>query len=386
MSALRICTPHCGLAPETTSGGETYERELLCALASLDVRLELLLARGKPVPSQIRGWRVHRLPIRRGLRWPVAFFLLPPFIKRVHDRFGFDVLRAHSLRFIGPAALWARHRYRLDVPVISHHHHLDPSPLNGLIERRVIEASDHVVTGSEFSRRQLVRELGARVDHVSVVPYGIDAEFAPGPRPPALEARYGLGGKLVVLFLGGLKRRKNLFLLLDVWREVAGERPNAQLVVAGTGALLTPLRERARRLGIAERVVFTGYVPEAEKADHYRLGDIFFFPSAMEGFGLALGEAMSSGLPVVASNRGSIPEVLVEGEGGFLCNPGTPSEFVERLLQLLGDGTLREKLGRANQDRIERLFRWDRCARLTLALYESVLATWRRRTAVPAGG
>lgn len=376
---MRICSPHCGLSPETTSGGETYEREILIGLARLGVRIELLLARGKPIPEGVANWEVHPLPIRRGLRWPVALFLLPPYIRRVHDAKGFDVLRAHSLRFIGPAALWARRRYRLDVPVVSHHHHLDPSPLNGVIERRVIEGSDRVITGSEFSRRQLARELGVRTDHVSVVPYGVDARFAPAPRRPDLLARYGLDGRTVALYFGGLKTRKNLFLLLEIWREVAAAHPEARLLVAGGGPLLPGLRARARRLGVQERVVFTGYVPEAEKAAHYNLADVFLFPSAMEGFGLAVGEAMSSGLPVVASDRGSIPEVLVDGEGGFLSDPARPETFVARLQLLLSDGALREKFGRANQERVERLFRWERCARETARVYEAVLDAWRRR-------
>jgi len=382
---IRVCSPHCGLAPETTSGGETYEREILTRLAGLGVQVDFLLARGKPIPQGVANWRVHWLPIRRGLRWPVALFLLPPYIKRLHDAVSFDVLRAHSLRFIGPAALWARRRYRLDVPVISHHHHLDPSPLNPLIEKRVVEGSDRVVTGSEFSRRQLQRELGVRTEQVSVVPYGIDAKFRRVPRRPDLVSRYGLEGKTVVLFLGGLKGRKNLFLLLEVWREVATAYPEARLVVAGGGPLLPGLKVRARRLGLEDRVVFTGYVPEADKPAHYNLADVFLFPSAMEGFGLAVGEAMSSGLPVVASDRGSIPEVLVDGEGGFLCDPAEPRAFVGRLQLLLSDAALREKFGRANAERVEQYFRWDRCARETLRVYDEVLAAWRRRK-VPGGG
>jgi glycosyltransferase involved in cell wall biosynthesis len=367
------------LAPETTSGGETYERELLVRLAGLGLQIHLALARGKPIPDGIANWTVHRLPIRRGLRWPVMSFVMPHAIKHCWDRHGFDVLRAHSLRFIGPAALWARRRYGLDVPVVSHHHHLDPNWLNPLIEKRVIEGSDHVITGSEFSRRQLARELGVRTDHISVVPYGIDAKFRPAPRRPDLLARYGLEGKTVILFLGGLKGRKNLFLLLEIWREVAAAQPDVRLVMAGGGPLLDPLRTRARQLGVADRVGFTGYVPEAEKAAHYNLADVFLFPSALEGFGFSVGEAMSCGLPVVASDRGSIPEILVDGEGGFLCDPERPETFVARLRFLLSDAPLRAKFGRANQERVERCFRWERCARETARVYEVVLETWRRR-------
>src|SRR4030095_9880080 len=139
---MRSCTPPCGVAPETTSGGETYEREILTRLGRAGGSIEIILARGKPHPTDVPNWTVHRFAIERGLRWYVAPFVVPPAIRRVHERVGFDLLRVHSLRYIGPAALRARRRLRLDMPVVAHHHHLDPSRLNPLIEKRGIDETD----------------------------------------------------------------------------------------------------------------------------------------------------------------------------------------------------------------------------------------------------
>src|SRR6058998_1568910 len=210
---MRVCTPHCGLDPEAGLGGEVYEREVLRALADRGMALDILLARHKRVPEGVRNWTVHRLPIGRGLRWPVAALLLPRYIQRLYRHPGFDLLRAHSLRFIGPAALIARRRYRLDAPIVAHHHHLDADWLNPFIEARVMRGVERVVVGSEFAVRQAGEQLGVPREKFAVAPYGVDRRFRRGAPPAPLAKRWGLDGPLVALFLGGLKSRKNLFFL-----------------------------------------------------------------------------------------------------------------------------------------------------------------------------
>ena len=378
---MRGCSPHCGLDPETTSGGETFERELLRRVAALGVHFDIILARHKRHPPDVANWTVHRLPIGRGLRWPVAPLVVPAAIKRVWDAGPFDFLRVHSLRYIGPAALLARRRYRLDVPIVAHHHHLDPHWLNPLLEGRVMRAVERVVVGSEFAVRQAAATLGVPAERFAVVPYGVDERFAPAPRPDVVARRWGLDERPVVLFLGGLKARKNLFQLVDVWRRVTTQRPDAVLLVCGSGPLRGRLERHAADLVAAGRVVFTGYVPERDKVGYYNAADVLFFPSSLEGFGFTVAEAMSCGLPVVCSDRGSLPELLVDGEGGFLVDPDDGEACARRLLLLLGDPPLRRKFGAANRERVEQRFRWDRCARATRDIYEDVVDDWRERRA-----
>lgn len=378
---MRICSPHCGIDPETTSGGETYERELLRHLAVRGAVIDIVLARHKRHPEGVPNWVIHRFPIGRGLRWPIAMVVLPPVIYRLHAETGFDLLRVHSLRYIGPGALIARRRYGLDVPIVAHHHHLDSNWLNPLIEGRVMRGVERVVVGSEFARRQAFQELGVPPEKFSIVYYGVDQRFRPAGKPDAFIRRFGLERKAVVLYLGGLKKRKNLFFLLDIWREVARERDDARLVVVGSGPLLHRLQRYTRRLGLSERVIFAGYVPEKDKVDYYNLSDLLLFPSSMEGFGLTVAEAMSCELPVVVSNRGSLPELVADGEGGFLCDPEDRESFVRKVLILLADMGLRKKLGLANRERVNRLFRWEQCVEGTRRVYEEVADEWRRHRA-----
>src|SRR5206468_1670457 len=124
--------------------------------------------------------------------------------------------------------------------------------------------------------------------------------------------------------------------------------------------------------------VFAGYVQESAKVEYYNLADLLLFPSAMEGFGLTVAEAMSCELPVVVSDRGSLPELVVDGEGGFLVDPSDHDAFVRKTLLLCADPMLRKKLGAANGERVDRLYRWDHCAAATARVYEEVLEGWRR--------
>lgn len=350
---------------------------MLERLARNGIAVDILLARHKRHREGVPNWTIHRLPIGRGLRWPVAAALLPAVIRRVHERTRFDLLRVHSLRYIGPAALIARRRWRLDVPIVAHHHHLDPGWLNRLIEGPVMRAVERVVVGSEFGRRQAAQELGVDPGKLAVAYYGVDEKFRPGPRPAELVERHGLRDRMVLLFLGGLKARKNLPFLIDVFAEVLRARPDARLVMAGSGPLAATLQTRVRRLGLTDHVTFTGYVAERDKTAYYNLAHMLLFPSFMEGFGFTVAEAMSCGLPVVVSDRGSLPELVVEGEGGFLRDPRDRSAFAAAALRLLGDAPLRHTFGEANRARVDRLFRWDRCAAATIRIYEETLAAWR---------
>jgi glycosyltransferase involved in cell wall biosynthesis len=376
---MRLCSPHCGIAPESGSGGEVYERELLKDLAALGAECHILLAVGKPHDRGVSGWTVHGVWPPKGLRWYVTPFVWPRAIKRVWDTQPFDLLRAHSVRFVGPAALLARRRYRLPVPVVTHHHHLDPSRLNPFLDKRVLEASDGVITDSRFARQQLADELGMDTGHVTVVYCGVGPKYAPAPRDRALSRRFGLDDKKVLLCLGPLIHRKNPFFLLEAFAEIrrAFAEPVA-LVWVGAGPLRRELEALARRRGLADAVVFTGYVPEADKVGMLNLADVFVFPSLLEGFPLAPQEAMSCGKPVVAFRVASLPEMIEDGRSGFLVGKNDRTAFVEKVLLLLGNGDLRARFGADAAERVDRHFRWDLTARQVLKAYQEILDGFRR--------
>ena len=371
---MKVCSPHLGLDPVSNAGGEVYERGFLQALAAQGVIVQVILARGKR-HERVPGWCITYLPVPRLFRKVASVLLFPSAIARTYAKDPFDLLRAHSVRFVGPLALWARRRYRLPVPVVVHHHHLEAARgIWPILERQVLVASDLVIAASEYSRSELVRKLGLDPSRVAVVSPGIDEVFVPRRPSTVLKSRWGLEGKRVVFTLSKLVSRKNIGILLEIFANLLkATGDTVRLIIGGTGPQLDDLKARAKALGLAGFVIFPGFIPEAEKIDYYNLADVFVFTSRLEGFGLVVGEAMSCGKPVVAFRTGPIPELVQDGVTGLLVQQGDLDGFVRNLVELLRDDSRRIQLGAAGRERIDRLFRWPRAASEARRLYEEVV-------------
>ena len=373
---MRICSPQLGLSPESALGGEVYDRELLTRLAQRDVQIDVILPAGLPFPK-LASLEVTHVPLRRGYRWFVSNLIFPWYIRQAYRKQPFDLLRVHSLRFTGPAALASRRLFGMSVPVVAHHHHLDLDRWSRLIERRVAQRVDCVITGSQFSKQQLSDELNVLPQQIEVVYYGVSRAYRPLARDRVLAERLGVLDKRVLLHLGGLLPRKNLPLLLQALRLVRQDHEDVILLLVGRGESETRLRRLAGQLEVADCVHFAGFVPEDEKIAWYNLADVFVFPSKLEGFGLAPAEAMSCAKPVVASRAGALPEVVADGVTGFLCDSGNADDFASAISRLLDDTALARQMGEAGRERVERMFRWDRSVSRTLEIYREVLQRWQ---------
>jgi phosphatidyl-myo-inositol dimannoside synthase len=209
-------------------------------------------------------------------------------------------------------------------------------PFHRGIARRSLAAVDHLLSISRFTADEFAKWSGWPSDKVSIVPNAIRLEqFAPGPRRADLEERYGLAGRETVLLFGRMdasEQRKGFDEMLDAWPTIRAERPGIRLIFAGDGNDSDRLKAKAADLGIAEDVVFTGFVPEAEKADVYRLADAYVMPSTQEGFGFVHLEAMACGIPAVASKADGAREAVRDGLIGALVDPSDRMEIVRETL------------------------------------------------------
>lgn len=199
---------------------------------------------------------------------------------------------------------------------------------------------DAFISVSEVTKQRFLKwtKLSANTGGY-VLPSSIDLEdFSPGPKNIALVNKYNLAGKIVLMTLGRLvsnERYKGFDEILELLPILIEEIPNIVYLVGGDGSDRRRLEAKARSLDVADRVVFTGMIPEAEKADHYRLADAFVMPSRGEGLGLVFFEAMASGVPVVASKVDGSREAVRDGALGIVVDPEDQEDVKAGILEAL---------------------------------------------------
>jgi glycosyltransferase involved in cell wall biosynthesis len=211
----------------------------------------------------------------------------------------------------------------------------------------VLRQANAIIVLGQFWQNYLVENLHQPADKVHIVPNGVPD---PGPKPttPADE-------RLNILFAGEVGHRKGVGDLIE-----ALGRPNLRelawhLTIAGSGEIDSH-RERAQRLGIADRVTFLGWVDLNQVTRLMRTAHIFALPSYQEGLPMAIIEAMANALPVVTTPVGSIPDMIRDGDTGLLVPPGDPTALSEAFLHLLRSFDLRAKIGVSARQRYLRDF------------------------------
>jgi len=230
-------------------------------------------------------------------------------------------------------------RWHVRAPVLLIVHGLEAWLRRTSLFRLMVRQLDAVVSVSRLTRDRFCAWSGFRVDRVFVLPNGVDlTHFRPGPKNPQLLQRYGLNGKTVLLTLGRLEtseRLKGFDEILEIMPELSKQIPEISYLIVGDGTDRGRLEQKARSLGIADYVVFTGFVPETEKPDYFRLADAYVMPSRGEGFGIVFLEAMACGVPVMASKIDGSREAVCDGRLGIVVDPGNPGEIRSGILEAL---------------------------------------------------
>ena len=234
---------------------------------------------------------------------------------------------------------------------------------------RSIKAADHIIAVSEATGRAIVDILGVRREKISVIPHGAD-DYTTLDRKSSAEY---ISGKYrtsrdYILTVSTVEPRKNLKTLLAVYSRLRNGGAPQLLIAGASGWKTSSIYAEHQGLGLSEEEVkFLGYVPDEDMNRLYSGARLFLFPSAYEGFGMPLLEAMAAGTPVIASNSSSLPEVA--GSAGILLDPYDVEAWRASIAKVLSEESFRNKLAADGVER-SRQFSWKKAARQTLEVFE----------------
>jgi glycosyltransferase involved in cell wall biosynthesis len=352
------------------SGVAIYSRRLIAALATLDVPHRFLLC-----------YRLSRIGRRHDFLRPKASpgsggptFAVRLFQEPLTFWLPWQAHMFHSLAQRPPA-------FRFEKEIVTVH---DIFPLTGrdystsdfqqkfsVLLLDAVARATRVITPSAYTANQLAQHAGVGREKLRVIPEGVDSpksSMTPEERLRERESVVGRGN-VMVLSVGVLQTRKNT---MNALRAVASLPPQYRLVLAGgNGYGSEAIHDFIRREQLGSRAIVLGHVAAERLAALYQAASVLLFPSLEEGFGLPVLEAMACGLPVVASNTSSLPEV--GGDAVLYVDPHEPRDIAENVQRAVEDTTLRAALVERGLARV-REFTWRRTAERTCTVYDEVLA------------
>lgn len=352
---MKIVIEARALNSNTTAGVKTYARELIRNLREIG-GVEYEVVEDNPPAWKLPWWMNVTLPLKFLKQKPdvihftksaIPWIKIAPTVVTIHDVIPlfFPASQAFLQRIFWPRAL-----------------------------RHAVLHSDHVITVSEASKRDIVEYFQISPEKITVTPEAVDlTRFRPNSEPGS-ETRY-------ILFVGTRDIRKNVPLLIRAFARIAEDIPH-QLVIAGWQALKRGDDKRqAQELGLEKRITWLDFVSEEDLPALYAGADLFVWPSAYEGWGLPPMEAMASGVPVIVSNGGALPEVV--GSAGEIVPFSVQKirertwdivfeeALADRMLAVLEDEKKRRVMREMGLDRVKQ-FSWRSVAQKTLEVYKKV--------------
>jgi glycosyltransferase involved in cell wall biosynthesis len=244
-------------------------------------------------------------------------------------------------------------------------------------EERMLQRSDRLIAVSDFTRRELLQYYKVKESKIRVIHNGVDVDkFKPAADKHKAKEELGFDpeGK-AILSVGRLYARKGLFTLIESMVLVKRKFRNAKFIIAGKGLSneMKKLVNYATKLGVEDNIVFTGYFPDKKLPRLYQAADIFAFSTFYENLPFAVLEALSSGLPVVTTNVGGIPEMIDSGKNGFLVEPANSRALADRILYYLEHPEAASDMGLLARRNIENHFDWQLIVKKVLKVYEEAL-------------
>jgi glycosyltransferase involved in cell wall biosynthesis len=244
-------------------------------------------------------------------------------------------------------------------------------------EEGMLARARKIIAVSHFTKWELTNYYKIPAHKIQVIHNGVDIKkFQPAVDKRKVKVAMGLNpGDLAIVSVGRLYARKGLFTLIESMPDIIKKFSKAKFIISGKGQSdeMHKLNSYAERLGVRGNIVFTGYTPDRELPKLYQAADVFAFSTFYEHHPFAVLEALATGLPVVTTTVGGIPETIVSGKNGYLVEPFNPRQFSEKILRLLENPAEAQEMGKKARQTVEQQLDWRIVVKEAMKVYDKVL-------------
>jgi glycosyltransferase involved in cell wall biosynthesis len=242
----------------------------------------------------------------------------------------------------------------------------------------MIKRANRVIAVSDFTRQELRKYYNIPDNRIRVIHNGVDVnKFKPSADKRKVKEELGFNpDDIAILSVGRLYARKGLFTLIESMPQVVKRFSNAKFIISGKGqsSEMQKLIAHAEKLGVKDNIIFTGYYPDKKLPKLYQAADVFAFSTFYEHHPFAILEALATGLPVVTTNVGGIPETIENGKNGFLVEPFHQKQLADRILYLLEHPAEAAEMGVQARKTVEERFDWRIVVKKVLKVYDEALS------------
>jgi N-acetyl-alpha-D-glucosaminyl L-malate synthase BshA len=225
-----------------------------------------------------------------------------------------------------------------------------------IISRMIFGDADAVIGLTEDMKKEMQKNCNK---DVFIIPEGISLKKFEGFSKTFFRKKFGIkGSEKVIIFVGSLKPVKGVKYLVDAFKIVIKKNPRAKLFLIGDGPEKQDLKNIIKKNSLEKKVNFIGKIANQKVSEYLTVADIFVLPSLSEGFGIVNLEAMACGLPIIATRVGGVPEIVKDGENGFLVEPKNAEQIAEKILYLLSNDEDIKCISTKNKEKVKD-YSWD---------------------------
>lgn len=244
------------------------------------------------------------------------------------------------------------------------------NPLGKVLFNYIASNSTLIVANSSYTKDRILALNSRYLDKIRVIPMGVNTHHSSKCYPRNSEHT-----RPIILTVGRLVEIKGIQYLVRSMEYVTRRMPSAVLMIVGDGPERNNLVQLTKALGLDDNVIFVGDVKSTQMSEYYRSADVFVLPSITlngqsEALGVVLIEAMASGVPVIGTNTGGIPDIISDGVNGLLVPERDSANLAEKICMILSDPNLAECLAREGLNTVCEKFSWDRVAQDYLKVYD----------------